>query len=684
MDAFVGTFVNKDAAPVEQRAPSHLGVRIMEGGVNVAVYSRHADAVYFCLFDAAGEHEAERWRLAARDGDVFHGFVPYVSAGARYGLRAEGPWEPSRGHRFDPQKLLVDPYATSIDRPFFWTPELSLPRYHAVDTAPFMPRGVIVADETLSPRLPSSHKAPSLIYELPVRAFTMLRDDVPRELRGTLGGLMQPGCIDHLVRLGVSHVELMPVTAWMDEPHLVKLGLSNAWGYNPANFFALDPRLAPNGLSDLRAAVARLHEAGVAVLLDVVFNHTAESDLEGPTLSLRGLDNATYYLHANDAPGVLVNDTGCGNTLACNRPAGLRLALDSMRYFVERAGVDGFRFDLAPVLGRSENGFHAQAPLLSAITQDPVLRDAMLIAEPWDIGPGGYQLGSFPAPFMEWNDRYRDDVRRFWSGEFGAIGAFATRIAGSRDIFNASHRPPSASVNFTAAHDGFALRDVVSYSHKRNDANGESNRDGSSVNHSWNYGTEGPGDEELEKLRDRDVRALLATTMLSLGTPMITAGDEFGRTQQGNNNAYCQDNEITWLDWARADRELIEFTGRLARLRQRLRLFTRDAPLSGEPGDAQRPEALWLRLDGTRKQPSDWIDGDCLVLLTAAENRGETQRSIIAINRGHEDHPLMLPPARSGRHWVCVLDSAAGACGEDLPSPRLLRARSVCVLLETL
>jgi glycogen operon protein len=518
---------------------------------------------------------------------------------------------------------------------------------------------------------------------LPVRSFTMLREDVPRELRGTLGGLTQPQMIEHLVRLGVSHVELMPVTAWMDEPHLVKLGLTNAWGYNPASFMALDPRLAPGGMADLRDAVSKLHEAGIAVLLDVVFNHTAETDLDGPTLSLRGLDNATYYLHQKDAPGALVNDTGCGNTFACNGPAGVRLVMDSMRRFVEGAGIDGFRFDLAPVLGRSETGFSAQAPLLSAIGQDPVLRDVMLIAEPWDIGPGGYQLGGFPTPFMEWNDRYRDDVRRFWRGEFGAIGAFATRLAGSRDIFAHSHRPPSASVNFTAAHDGFALRDVVTYSHKWNEANGEDNRDGSSVNHSWNHGIDGPAGEEIERARSRDVRALLATTILSLGAPMITAGDEFGRTQQGNNNAYCQDNAITWLDWAKADLDLAAFTAALVRLRARLALFGADAPLEGAAREGRHhPDALWLRLDGSPKQASDWVDGDCLVLLTAVEHGGETQRAIFAFNRAFEPRSLMLPEPRTGRSWRCALDSATGQCAPDMPAVHTLNARAVCVLVE--
>ena len=681
MDALATSLDERLAAPLERRAPSHLGVRLVEGGASVAVWSHHADAIWFCCFDERGERETARWRLGARDGDVFHGFAPGVAAGARYGLRADGPFEPSRGHRFDPSKLLVDPYATRVDRAFAFAPELALPRAFARDTAPFMPRGVVEAPAQDAPRLEAS-RATRLIYEVPVRAFTALREDVPRELRGTLRGLMQPGCVEHLAALGVSHVELMPVTAWMDEPHLARIGLANAWGYNPASYFALDPRLAPGGLDDLRALTARLHEAGIAVLLDVVFNHTAESDLEGPTLSLRGLDNASYYLHATDAPGVLVNDTGCGNTLACNRPPGVRLVMDSMRHFMERAGVDGFRFDLAPVLGRSETGFSPQAPLLSAIAQDPVLREAMLIAEPWDVGPGGYQLGAFPAPFREWNDRYRDDVRRFWRGEFGAIGAFATRVAGSRDIFGFSHRPPSASVNFAAAHDGFALRDVVSYTHKHNEANGEDNRDGSGVNHSWNHGVEGPADDAVERLRDRDVRALLATTLLSLGAPMITAGDEFGRTQRGNNNAYCQDNEITWLDWAKADASLIAFTASLVRLRARLHLLGADEPLR-DAREGSHSSAVWLRLDGSPKQQSDWTDGDCLVLLSSAQEEGGAQRAILAFNRAFEARALMLPQTRPGWRWTCALDSAVGHCGEDTPAAHTLNARSVCVLIET-
>jgi glycogen operon protein len=664
-----------------------MGVRLTEGGASVAVWSAGAEAVWFCLFDPAGDREIARYRLLGRDGDVFHGFVPGVGPGALYGLRADGPWDPARGHRFDPAKLLADPYATRIDRPFAFAPELAAPRPHALDTAGFMPRCVVEdfdAPHEHSARKRPRPRAPGLIYETPVRAFSMRRDDIAPQLRGTLGALAQPAAIDHLLKVGVTHVELMPVAAWMDEPHLVHLGLANAWGYNPVCMMALDPRIAPGGLDDLSALTARLRAAGIGVLLDVVFNHTAESDLEGPTLSMRGLDNAAYYMRQRDDPGALVNDTGCGNTLACNRPHVTRLLMDTMRHFVERAGVDGFRFDLAPVLGRRDDGFDPHAPLIVAMTQDPVLRDAIHVAEPWDVGPGGYQLGAFPTPFLEWNDRWRDDVRRFWRGDFGAIGAFATRLAGSRDIFAHVHRPPSASVNFVAAHDGFTLRDLVSYEAKHNAANGEHNRDGANINHSWNNGVEGPAGPAIEAARERDVRALIATTLLSFGTPMLTAGDEFGRTQAGNNNAYCQDNDLTWLDWAHADSALIAFTGALARLRARLRILQSDARLTGAalPG-SHFPDASWLRLDGTPKQGDDWVDGDCVVLLTACPGPHGVERALFCFNRAREARSIALPEHRPGWRWRLALDSARAICGDDADSfDGCLHARSVSVMIE--
>jgi glycogen operon protein len=513
--------------------------------------------------------------------------------------------------------------------------------------------------------------------------------DVPVEARGTLAGLSHPAAIDHLVRLGVSHVELMPVAAWMDERHLPPLGLTNAWGYNPVCFMALDPRLAPAGTADLRQAVAALHEAGIAVLLDVVFNHTAESDALGTTVSLRGLDNAVYYRHAESDPGRLVNDTGCGNTLACDRAPVVRLVMDSLRHFVEAAGIDGFRFDLATALGRTASGFSAEAPLLAAIAQDPVLRGLRLIAEPWDVGPGGYRLGGFPAPWLEWNDRYRDDVRKFWRGDPGAVGALATRLAGSADIFAPSRRSPSASVNFIATHDGFTLRDLVSYEHKHNAANGEDNRDGTDANFSWNNGCEGgAGDTDIDRARDRDLRALLATLLISRGTPMLTAGDEFGRTQGGNNNAYAQDNETTWLDWAHADRDRMDFVARLMRLRGRLAAWHTDRFLTGQPVDGLPfPDVMWLRADGGRMEIADWKDEDFLALLfcTRAAGVADIERVYVAVNRAENPCDVTLPAARQGFRWTLLLDSGRGIADdrETRPFPGRVEARTVMTFVES-
>ena len=446
----------------------------------------------------------------------------------------------------------------------------------------------------------------------------------------------------------------MPVAAWMDERHLPPLGLSNAWGYNPVNVFALDPRLAPGGADDLRKLCTVYAEAGIGVILDIVLNHTAESDEFGATISLRGLDNAVYYRHAPDDPGRLVNDTGCGHTLALDRAPVARLAMDALRYW-RSLGVAGFRFDLATVMGRTETGYTADAPLLAAILQDPDLSQAVLIAEPWDIGPGGYRLGEFPFPFAEWNGRFRDDVRRFWRGDGGMAGALATRLAGSSDLFEARHRGPRASINFLAAHDGFTLADLVSYSGKHNDANGEDNRDGDDDSHSWNNGIEGRTDDaEVMAARRRDVRALLATLFLSRGVPMLTAGDEFGRTQCGNNNAYAQDNETTWLDWANANEELTAFVAALARLRRELPMLIRNDFLSGK-GDA--PVAQWLKPDGAAIGGDEWqrLDALCLLLRDGANT------VLIAVNRGQDG--LSLAQARDG--WSRLFCSAEGA--DDLP-----------------
>jgi glycogen operon protein len=616
-----------------------MGATPGDDGVRFAVFSRNGETVNLCLFDETGEHETARLPLPCRTGDIHHGLLPTGTVGLRYGLRVEGPWQPERGHRFDAAKLLIDPYATLIDRPFRWDPRMA---QRGVDTADLVPRCVV--SEALPPVALERGKTPGFIYELAIKSFTMRHPDVQESVRGTLAALCEPAVLDHVRRLGVSHVELMPIAAWMDERHLPPLGLANAWGYNPVNFFALDPRLAPGGADDLRRLCSVYAQAGIGIILDIVLNHSAESDEHGATICLRGLDNAVYYRHATDDPGRLINDTGCGHTLALDRAPVVRMAMDAMRHW-RSLGVAGFRFDLGTVMGRSDTGYSQDAPLFAAILQDPDLSQALLIAEPWDIGPGGYRLGEFPAPFAEWNGRYRDDVRRFWRGDGGMAGALATRLAGSSDLFAGRHRGPKASINFMAAHDGFTLADLVSYASKHNEANGEGNRDGDSDSHSWNSGAEGPSDEPAIALaRRRDLRALLATLFLSRGVPMLTAGDEFGRTQHGNNNAYCQDNEAFWLDWEGADEDLATLVAELSSLRRNHPLLAAGAFLTGA-GDP--PDGRWLKPDGTPIADHEWstLDAFCLEL------GGEDKSLLIAINRGREAVPLTL----AGGPWEMLL-----------------------------
>lgn len=576
-----------------------LGPQVEEGGTRFSVWSS-ADTLSLCLFD----QDAEIARLPmARHGRVFSLFAPGVGAGTHYGLRADGPYDPAGGLWFDPAKLLLDPYATRIDQPFAYHATLAERRRGSGDTASLMPKGIV---ENRQPTVPSElpkFERGGLIYELQVRAFTMLHPDIPVDQRGTLRALTHPAVIAHLQRLHVSAVELMPINAWIDERHLQPLGLTNAWGYNPVSYFALDPRLAPGGMDDLRAVTKALHDNGIGVILDMVYNHDGEGDIFGPTLSLRGLDARSYFRHADD--GALINDTGTGNAIDCNHPVSRRLICDSMRHFVRHAGIDGFRFDLAPALGRLPDGFDADAPLLKEIVEDPVLADRIMIAEPWDIGPGGYQLGRFGNNWLEWNDRYRDDLRRFWRGDPHMLGALATRIAGSSDVFPGGE---TRTVNFLAAHDGFSLADLTAYEQRHNHANGEDNRDGHGENLSWNNGVEGASDDpDINAARLRDIKALLSTLFLSRGTIMLTAGDEFGRTQQGNNNAYAQDNEITWIDWAGRDRQIEAHSVILAALRAASSAL-RSTHALGES------DVAWLRSDGAQMTVPDWeaAQGDTL------------------------------------------------------------------------
>jgi glycogen debranching enzyme GlgX len=648
----------------EQALPDTMGVTVAGAGINVAVHAPDADAVAICLFDA-NDREIRRIRLPNRTGPLHHGHIPGVKPGTRYGLRAFGPWNPAHGQRFNPSKLLMDPWATAIDRPFRLHPHLfdqEGPRPE--DTAALMPKAIVgthsIASRDARPVVDWDRQ---VIYELHVRGFTMTHPDIPPAIRGTFAALGHPASIAHLVRLGVTTLELMPSAAWVDERHLPALKLSDYWGYNPIAFLAPDPRLAPGGWPEVRLAVDALHAAGLNVILDVVLNHSGESDELGPTLSLRGLDNAGYYRLAADR-SLYVNDAGCGNVLAMDRPAVLRLGMDALRAWALYAGLDGFRLDLATTLGRRETGFDRNAPLLAAIEQDPVLAGRVMIAEPWDIGLDGYQLGGFPARWGEWNDRFRDAVRRFWRGDAGALGAFTTRFAGSADVFGG--RPVSRSVNYITAHDGFTLADLVSYQAKRNQANGEDNRDGSNDSLSWNNGAEGPSaDPEINAARTRDIRALLATLLLSRGTPMLSMGDELGRTQNGNNNAYAQDNAGAWVDWPAADASLVAFTARAIAVRERLAPLFDGRPLQGRPvGGATLPDVAWCGSDGQVMTAADWqrdSNRTLIAVLTA-----DRVRATLVFHAGPTPVTIALQPPRPGHQWRRVLASAETAATADI------------------
>ncbi|MER8944854.1 glycogen debranching protein GlgX [Mesorhizobium sp. M0959] len=641
-----------------------------EGGIRFAAWSSSARRIWVSIFDARGNREIDRLELQSEGEGVHALFVAGLAAGTRYGFRADGDYAPEHGFWFDPDKLLADPYAVEIDRPYAYDGRLAARRGEGADTAPLMPKAIAGALPEPLPALPPLFRSGGLIYEVPVRAFTKLHKDIPEKQRGTIGALAHPLVVEHLQKLGVAAIELMPVTASIDERHLPPLGLRNAWGYNPVTFMALDPRLAPGGLAELRGTVAALREAGIGTILDLVFNHTGESDRLGPTLSLRGLDSRAYYRHEPD--GALVNDTGTGNTLACEHPVVREMVLDTLRHFVQHAGVDGFRFDLAPILGRVAGVFDADAPLLNAIRNDPVLGDRVLIAEPWDIGPDGYQLGNFPPPFLEWNDKCRDDIRRFWRGEGGIIGALATRLAGSSDVFAKAGQTTSRSINFIAAHDGMTLADIAAYEHKHNEANGEQNRDGHDDNLSWNNGLEGEtGDQSIVTARFDDQCALLATLFASRGTIMLTAGDEFGRTQRGNNNAYAQDNDITWLDWAGRDRALELYTVLLAKMRRAVPALLDTTFLTGEPpAGSEIPDVAWLTETGMPLDEAAWHDArrHRLVMVLGS---GENSRLAVIIN-GDRRACMFTLPERAGFLWRPAIEPDSSDISRPVPGRTVL------------
>ncbi len=648
--------------------PWPLGASWDGRGVNFAVVSAHAKAIELCLFDADGSRELSRTPLPARHHDVWHGYLEGAAPGLLYGYRAHGPWRPERGQRFNAHKLLLDPYAREIAGRFEWRAEhFGADPHHPHhpdprDNGAFALKARVVdnAYDWAGDVHPHTPLADTVLYELHVKGFTKLHADVPEALRGTYAGLAHDAAIAHLKRLGVTAVSLLPVQQHLDEQRLVRMGLTNYWGYNTLGFFCVEPRLASGagGMSprdEFRAMVKRLHRAGIEVILDVVYNHTAESDETGPTFSFRGLDNALYYRLQAQHRSHYENPTGCGNALDLRQPRVVQLVMDSLRYWAGEMHVDGFRFDLAPVLGRGDHGFDRRALLFSAIAQDPLLCTLKMIAEPWDVGPGGYQLGGFPHGWLEWNDRFRDTMRGFWVEHGGTRGEFAQRLCASSATFQAQGRMPAESVNYAISHDGFTLRDLVSYSQKHNLANGENNRDGHGHNHSHNCGAEGPSeDPQVNALRGRLQRALLATQLLAQGTPMLAAGDELGHTQGGNNNPYCQDNEITWIAWDRIDADLMAFTQRVLELRRQA------LPLGSRwydgLADAQGVQDLtWLRADAKPLHGDEWRQAGQLALACLIGKPGRAAAPLLWLINGSAAEVQFTLPAGA---WQALLDTS--------------------------
>ena len=649
------------------------GVTADDDGVNVAVRSETAERIEFCVF--GGDDVEHRFPLNYRDGHIHHAHLAGIAPGTRYGLRAYGPADPAAGLTFNPAKLLIDPYARALDGPLRWDPAMSGTAVDADgataidhrDSAAVVPKGIVTArvpGPDPHANRPGHPMSELVIYEAHVKGISATHPAVPPELRGTYAGMAHPAIIEHLTALGVNAVELLPVQAFLDDQYLVGKGLTNYWGYQPIAWFAPEPRYCrADAAAEFRYLVHTLHEAGIEVICDVVYNHTGEGDERGPTLSLRGLDNPVYY-RLREA-GRYVDDTGTGNTVAANRQPVLQLILDSLRYWATEFGVDGFRFDLAAALGRTRHGFDADCRLLAALRQDPVLGGLKLIAEPWDLGPGGYQLGHFPYPFSEWNDRFRDGVRRVWRGDATLGDAdLGSRLLGSASLVDHSARPATSSVNFVTAHDGFTLADLVAYSHKHNDANGEDNRDGHDHNHSDNLGVEGPSDDPaVIEARARRVRAVLATLLVAQGVPMLMAGDEFGNSQGGNNNAYAQDNPIGWLDWSAPDTELLGFVRTLIALRRRLPVLRQRTFLHGrQRADGQR-DAVWLTADGGEPTAQHWNDPDQpavgVALRGAAGDPAGEQLdglALVIVNAG-PDVAFALPDS-GGRDWHLAVDSA--------------------------
>jgi isoamylase len=689
-----------------------LGATFDGQGTNFALFSEGAEKVELCLFDDDG-HE-ERIPLDEVDAFVWHAFLPTVHPGQLYGYRVHGPHDPAQGQRYNANKLVLDPYAKAVSGRLDWGQPLfgydfgEPDSRNDEDSAAAMVKGVVINPffEWAGDRLPKIPYAQSIIYEAHVKGLTEQHPDIPEELRGTYAGIAHPAIIDHLVHLGITAIELMPVHQFVHDSTLEEKDLSNYWGYNTLAFLAPHNEYSSSGqhgeqVQEFKAMVRALHAAGIEVILDVVYNHTAEGNHLGPTLSMRGIDNEAYYRLEEDRR-YYTDYTGTGNSLNAGNPHSLQLIMDSLRYWVTEMHVDGFRFDLASTLAREFYDVDRLAAFFELVQQDPVVSQVKLIAEPWDVGPGGYQVGNFPPQWTEWNGKYRDTVRDFWRGEPQALGEFASRLTGSADLYEHSGRRPVASINFVTAHDGFTLRDLVSYDEKHNEDNGEDNNDGESHNRSANNGVEGPTDDEgVNRVRARQQRNFLATLLLSQGVPMISHGDELGRTQGGNNNGYAQDNEITWVDWESADQPLIEFTAAAARLRRSHPTFRRSRFFDGRPVRSEEgervPDVVWLRPDGARMEPEDWDNGFGLAVgmflngqgIREKDRRGQPvtdQNFLVYFHSGSDAVDAVLPDARHGAAWDIVVDTFGERAGEHALAAGAaftLEPTSLLVLRET-
>jgi isoamylase len=689
-----------------------LGATYDGSGTNFAVFSEVAERVELCLFDA--DDNETRFVLPEVDGFVWHGFVPYAEPGQRYGYRVYGPYDPAAGQRCNPNKLLLDPYAKAIDGNFQWNQSLfgydfgDPDSRNDDDSAASMPKSAVINPffDWGVDRPPQHEYSDSVIYEAHVKGLTQTHPDIPDRIRGTYAAIAHPAILDHLKGLGITAIELMPVHHFANDSTLIEKGLSNYWGYNTIGFFAPDSKYSstttPGGqVQEFKAMVRALHEADIEVILDVVYNHTAEGNHMGPTLSMRGIDNAAYYRLVDDDKRYYMDYTGTGNSLNVGHPHSLQLIMDSLRYWVTEMHVDGFRFDLASTLAREFYDVDKLSTFFELVQQDPTVSQVKLIAEPWDVGPGGYQVGNFPPQWTEWNGKYRDTVRDFWRGEPSTLDEFASRLTGSADLYEHTGRRPVASINFVIAHDGFTLRDLVSYNEKRNDANGEGNNDGESHNRSWNCGVEGPTDDkDVNALRARQERNFLTTLLLSQGVPMICHGDELGRTQGGNNNGYCQDNEITWVHWDEADAELLSFTRAVSTLRAEHPVFRRRRFFTGLPvrqrGSEGQPDISWFRPDGSEMTDDDWESGfgkSVAAYLNGQGIPGRDERGqrvtddsfVLCFNAHDEAIDFVLPPAEFGPSWKPVIYTADDAAG-DTAKPESagatvhVEARSILVL----